>query len=233
MPIRTLIAVLCLAAAPAAAQDGPKASFDCKKASTPVERAICQSLRTAELDRALDELYREALRRDSGEPHSKGDPGASVAAAQRRWLAAIDARCGRDKPDATCIENLYKQRIVQLARVARRATGPFVSGRYDYRQKGEAGEMFLAELPDGTTLVLIETVNVGHQSPHTCTFMERIKPANGMLRHSDPQASKTCALEIGVIGNRAVMRESPKDCFEAAQYFCGAHGYMLGNYVRK
>jgi hypothetical protein len=93
--------------------------------------------------------------------------------------------------------------------------------------------MFLAELPDGNTLVLIETVNVGHQSPHTCTFMERLTPARGVLRYSKAEESKTCALEIGVTGNRAVMRESPKDCFELARYYCGAHGYMLGTYVRR
>ena len=226
MMIRTLIAALCLAAAPALAQDGPKASFDCKKATTPVERAICDGLHTAELDRALDELYKAALAK-------AGAQRGAVETQQRQWLAQRNTACGRAKPDATCIENLYKQRIVALARVARGAGGRFISGRYDYRQKGEGGEMFLAELPDGNTLVLIETVNVGHQSPHTCTFLGRLAPANGVLRYADANASKTCALEIAVTGNRALMRESPKDCFDLAQYFCGAHGYMLGTYVKK
>ncbi len=223
---RILLAYALLAAAPAGAQDGPKASFDCKKAATPVERAICDGLHTAELDRALDELYKAALAK-------AGTQRAAVEAQQRQWLGRRNTACGRAKPDVTCIENLYKQRIVTLSRVARGAGGPLVSGRYDYRQKGEGGEMFLAEMPDGNTLVLIETVNVGHQSPHTCTFMERIAPTNGVLRYADTNASKSCALEIAVTGNRAVMRESPKECLELAQYFCGAHGYMLGTYVRK
>jgi uncharacterized protein len=225
MHLRTLAAAACLIAAPAAAQEGPKASFDCKKAATPVERAICQGLHTAELDRAMDELYKAALAKVGAER-------AAVEAQQRQWLAQRNTACGRAKPGVTCIEKLYKQRIVALARSARGTTGPFVSGCYDYRQKGEGGEMFLAELPDGNTLVLIETVNVGHQSPHTCTFMERLK-GGGVLRYADANASKTCALEIAVTGNRAVVRESPKDCFEVAQYYCGAHGYMLGTYVRK
>jgi len=222
---RAFALAACLLAVPAWAQEGPKASFDCKKAATRVERAICQGLHTAELDRAMDELYRAALEK-------AGAQRAATEAKQRQWLAARDTRCGRSKPDVTCIEKTYKQRIVELARAARGAAGPFVSGSYDYRQKGEGGEMFLAELPDGNTMVLVETVNVGHQSPHTCTFMERLK-GGAVLRYSDPQASKTCALEIAVTGNRAVMRESPKDCFEVAQYYCGAHGYMLGTYVKK
>jgi len=226
MPIRAFAAAAFLFAAQAAAQEGPKASFDCKKASTPVERAICQGLNMAELDVAMDELYKAALAKAGGQR-------AVLEGAQRQWLAQRNTSCGRAKPDVTCLEKLYKQRIVQLARLARGATGPFVSGSYDYRQKGEGGEMFLAEMPDGTTLVMIETVNVGHQSPHTCTFSERLKPADGVLRYSKAEESKTCALEIAVTGNRAVMRESPKDCFELAQFYCGAHGYMLGNYVRR
>ncbi|MBL8665548.1 MAG: DUF1311 domain-containing protein [Candidatus Odyssella sp.] len=226
MMIRTLIAAVCLAAAPALAQDGPKASFDCKKAATPVERAICDAPHAAELDRALDELYKAALAK-------AGARRGEIEAQQRQWLARRNTGCGRAKPDAACIETLYKQRIVALARIARGAGGPFVSGRYAYRQKGEGGEMFLAELPDGKTLVQIETVNVGHRSPHNCSFMERLTPANGVLRHADADASKSCTLEIAVTGNRAVMRESPKDCLELAQHFCGAHGYMLGTYVRK
>jgi uncharacterized protein len=221
-----IVLAVCFMAAPAFAQDGPKASFDCKKAATPVEKAVCQGLHTAELDVVLDELYKAALAKAGAER-------AAVEAQQRQWLAQRNTACGRAKPDVICIEKLYKQRIVALARVARGATGPFVSGSYDYRQKGEGGEMFLAELPDGATLVLVETVNVGHRSPHTCTFMERLKPAGGVLRYTNNDASKTCALEIAVTGNRAVMRESPKDCFEVAQYYCGAHGYMLGNYIRR
>lgn len=223
--IRPLVLAACLVAAPAAAQDGPQASFDCKKAGTPVEKAICQGLHTAELDRVLDELYKAALEK-------AGAQRAATEAAQRQWLAQRNTACGRAKPDIICIEKLYKQRIVALARVARAATGPFVSGSYDYRQKGEGGAMFLAELPDGNTLVQIETVNVGHRSPHTCTFMERLK-GGGVLRYSKAEESKTCALEIEVTGNRAVVRESPKDCFEIAQFYCGAHGYMLGTYVRQ
>jgi len=231
MLIRSLFLATCLVAAPAAAQ---QASFDCAKAKTPREKAICQGNHTAELDRAMDELYRAALDRAGDHRGDKGEPREAVVAAQKKWLATLDARCGRAKPDLACIERLYKQRIAGLARVARGTSGAFISGSYAYREKAQAGEMFLAEMPDGTTLVLVETVNVGHISPHTCSLMDRVKERHGeILRYRDAEVSKTCALEITVTGNRAVMREAPKDCFEVARHFCGAHGYMLGTYVKR
>jgi uncharacterized protein len=227
MRARLLAAALCLVAAPAAAQEGPKASFDCKKAATPVERAICQGNYTAELDRAMDTLYRAALERAPAQR-------ATTEAAQRQWLALRNSRCGRAKPDTECLAGLYKDRIIALVRLTRDAESAPITGRYAYREQGQAGEMFIAEMPDGTTLVLVETVNVGHPSPHTCSLMDYVKDRRGaVLSYRDPEASKTCGLEIAVTGNRAVMRETPKDWFEAAQYNCGAHGYMLGNYARR
>jgi uncharacterized protein len=220
---RTIGAVMCFLAVPASAQN---ASFDCKKASTPIEKAICSSDYTAELDRAMDELYRAAVTK-------AGANRGAAEAAQKQWLAARDARC-RAKPDQNCLEGLYKARIVELSRAVRPATGSFIAGRYAYRQKGESGELFVAEMADGTTLVMIDTVNVGHRSPHTCTFNERVKERRGdVLSIRDPEVSKTCGMEIAVTGNRAVIRETPKDCFEIARHWCGAHGYMLGNYVRR
>ena len=227
MLVRKLVFALCLFAAPASAQEGHKASFDCAKARTPVEKAICGSYYAAELDRAMDELYRAAIARAPGQR-------AASEAAQRQWLAARDARCGRAKPDTECLTRFYKDRIVALVRIARDAKDAPIAGRYVYGEKGEAGELFLAEMPDGTTFVLIDTINVAHVSPHSCSFLQRLKDRRGdVLRFNDPQVSKTCALEIAVTGNRAVVREAPKDCYELASYFCGAHGFMLGNYVRR
>ncbi len=227
MRARFFAAALSILAAPAAAQEGPQASFDCKKAATPVERAICEGNYTAELDRAMAALYRAALERAPGER-------AATEAQQRQWLAARNTSCGRAKPDSECLARLYKERIAALVSLTRDPKAQPITGRYAYREKAQAGEMFIAEMPDGTTLVIIETVNVGHQSPHTCSLMDYVKDRRGaVLTYRDPDASKTCGIEIAVTGNRATLRETPKECFEAAQFNCGAHGYMLGNYVKK
>jgi len=233
---RNLPLAICLLAAamaaPAVAQDGPKASFDCKKAATPVEKAICEGNYTAELDVAMDELYRGVFGK------AEGPKRTAVESAQRQWLAARNTRCGRAKPDGECLARLYKDRIVVLSREWRAlggvAQGSAIAGRYAYREKGEAGEMLLAEMPDGSVYVQVETVNTNHRSPHSCTFGGRLKTRNAdVLEYREPETSKTCGLQISVKGNRLEFSELPKDCFEISRHYCGAHGFMLGNYVKR
>jgi uncharacterized protein len=226
MVLRIVAGFTCFLAMPVLAQTGPRASFDCAKAATPVERAICDG--AAELDGIMAELYRVARAIPARQ--------AAVDADQRRWLEARNSRCGRAKPDTECLARLYKDRIVELARAAGAggSRGAFITGRYAYRQKGEAGELFLAELADGAAYVQVETVNTEHPSPHSCSFSARLRERRGdVLTFRDPEGSKTCRIEISVMGNSAVLREAPKDCYDLARYYCGAHGYMLGTYVRR
>lgn len=88
-----------------AGNDGAKAqSFDCAKASTRVERMICDNPRLGELDSELAEAYQTALR-DS--------PWASanrrIRADQKAWIARRD-RCG----NPGCVRRLYQMRLGQL-----------------------------------------------------------------------------------------------------------------------
>ncbi|WP_165357285.1 pentapeptide repeat-containing protein [Sphingosinicella sp. CPCC 101087] len=80
-------------------------SFDCTRASGPVERLICgdQGGRLRALDRVVAGLYARA---------AAADPG--IAAAQRSWLRERD-RCA-DDADAgwTCVEKAYVERREQL-----------------------------------------------------------------------------------------------------------------------
>lgn len=219
-------------AVPVLAQDGPKASFDCKKASTSVEKAICDGPFLADLDRIMDEVYRGVSAK------LEGPKRAALTNVQNQWLQSRNTKCGRAKPDQDCLSNLYKDRIVALAREWRAAggaaTGSPISGRYTYREKGERGEMLLAEMPDGSVYVQVETVNANHRSPHSCSFNEKVKTRAGdVLEYTEPQTSKTCGLKIAVQGNRLTFSESPKDCFELSRNYCGMHGFMLGNYTRR
>lgn len=84
---------------------GAKAqSFDCSKASTRVERLICDNPRLGELDSDLAEAYQTALR-DS--------PWASanrrIRAEQKAWIARRD-RCN----NAGCVKRMYQMRLGQL-----------------------------------------------------------------------------------------------------------------------
>lgn len=93
---RTLIA-----ATRALSEADDRPSFDCAKASAPIEKTLCGEYESElrALDRDLAAAW--AAAREAG----KGD-----LAAQRRWLASRD-KCGDDR---TCLSDLYEARIAVL-----------------------------------------------------------------------------------------------------------------------
>ncbi|MFU1476484.1 lysozyme inhibitor LprI family protein [Roseovarius sp. C7] len=96
-----LTALALFAAAPLLAQ---QPSFDCTKASTPTEFAICGSPTLAQLDREIAAAY--TVRRDALGASDR----AALLAAQRDWLATRD-QCGGDP---ACIEAMMRLRLSQI-----------------------------------------------------------------------------------------------------------------------
>ena len=91
---------LIAAATPAAA-----ASFDCGKAQTPDEQAICASYVLSDLDTQMATLYGVRMQI----PMLMGARGAAQDE-QRAWLAQRHA-CGGD---VACIVQSYQQRIAEM-----------------------------------------------------------------------------------------------------------------------
>ena len=86
-------------------------SFDCRKASTSVERIICGDERLKRSDVAVSTAYRAASRRRV----------ARLASQQKNWLFQRD-RCR----DSTCLLQRYDERIsdlLPLAKTGRHYTG--------------------------------------------------------------------------------------------------------------
>lgn len=81
------------------------ASFDCKKASTPVEKLICDSIDLEMLDSQMNGAFQGAQERSNNPPQ--------VKASQVAWLRARDS-C-RDK---ACLEASYRKRIATLMAVS-------------------------------------------------------------------------------------------------------------------
>lgn len=77
------------------------ASFDCAKAATLVETAICSNQELSTLDDSLTSVYQKAIRR-SQTPDT-------LKEAQRAWLKRRNA-C----QNTHCIKVLYKQRLAEL-----------------------------------------------------------------------------------------------------------------------
>lgn len=87
----------------------PQPSFDCAKAATPIETAICADWRVARADRQMAEDYQQMLQ--SGyEPAEK----EKLTRSQRAWLASRDANCGRARDMAGCLLPLIEKRRAEI-----------------------------------------------------------------------------------------------------------------------
>jgi uncharacterized protein len=78
------------------------ASFDCAKASTFVENAICSDAELSTLDDTLSSVYRKAS--------SASDAAGEIKSSQRSWIKKRNA-C----QDNACLKKAYSQRIDALA----------------------------------------------------------------------------------------------------------------------
>ncbi|MER9202940.1 lysozyme inhibitor LprI family protein [Mesorhizobium sp. M0933] len=79
--------------------DGP--SYECSKASTPTEFAMCADEKLWAKDRAMNSIY--FWIRDNIEPSTR----KGILAAQRAWLAERNS-CGGD---ASCLHDVYDRRL--------------------------------------------------------------------------------------------------------------------------
>lgn len=115
--MRRLIPALVLAATCAAAAMPAAASFDCRKARAPDEKAICANRALNDQDVRMDQLYgiTRHLVPMGGRDAIIGD--------QRAWLAARQT-CGGNQ---ACLARSYDNRIRQLNTVMERVyrQGPF------------------------------------------------------------------------------------------------------------
>lgn len=115
MTSRTILAALVLTAAPliATAATGPGPSFDCGKASTPVEKAICASPALSRLDREMAVQY-AATAATTRTP-------VTLKVEQRDFLAQRSRRDDGEPAKTVQIDTLtalYKSRITALAEQA-------------------------------------------------------------------------------------------------------------------
>ena len=99
------------------------ASFDCAKASKPIEKVICGHPELSELDTQLSGVY------TSRRQMLEGADAQALVEAQRAWLAGRSAACGlekdgadllKDAKAADCLADLYRARVADLSQSLRR-----------------------------------------------------------------------------------------------------------------
>jgi uncharacterized protein len=88
------------------------ASFDCAKASTTIEKAICSDKQLSVLDSDLMTAYKAAQSNSEDPEKIKGE--------QKTWLQSSRNKCG----DVECIRKAYIDRITALRPTAIKATEP-------------------------------------------------------------------------------------------------------------
>lgn len=131
----------CAASAlPPAAQG---AGFDCSKAWGADEKLICETPALSQLDEEMNRAYRAA------QDATFGDARKALQTAQRQWLADRRSQCEQ----AGCLENMYRQRLDELAAVT-----AFDSSRRAAQAAGDgSGPEILRMTPEG------EDVPAGNQ----------------------------------------------------------------------
>ena len=83
-------------------------SFDCAKARSPQEKAICREPGLAALDRSLADTFAAAVARS-------GDGGTALRAAEGAWVRERDTRCKAPAGLAACLADAMTRRIAALA----------------------------------------------------------------------------------------------------------------------
>jgi len=81
---------------------GYAAGFDCSKAASAAEKAVCADNALSGMDSALSGMWKQTL--------AGGGDAATLKAAQRDWLKQRDA-CGSDK---ACLSKRYRERLLAL-----------------------------------------------------------------------------------------------------------------------
>lgn len=122
------LATLLLGAWPSLAQP----SFDCTRATLPVERLICASPEISGLDEMLARSFKVAI-------DKLGEAATCLRTDQSRWLRSVRNACG----DVSCLQRAYRMRLGEL--------NPFQPGA-SFVKDVPPGPELVAVLPPGTNI---------------------------------------------------------------------------------
>ena len=237
--VMVLLAGLGSVGAPTLVTPAAAASFDCAKATTAFERAICAHPELSADDEVLAVAYATAIGGLSPEA------GATMRAGQREWLAYVERACTPDGAPLTidydddglnCLKSEFTSRISGLE-------GSRMLGGHRFYLL----ERFKADPPSGSEewnkvrTTRVSTVRIDGESPladafnayvavETADYLAAVDAAN----EADPEAATEGDLEnfdSDTDQSMAVDRVSSRlISLEATQYWYG-HGAAHGNYA--
>jgi len=184
-------------------------SFDCAKAQSTSEKAVCQSADLQWFDRQLARLYK--LARDPITPNGK-----TLLADQRDFLARRDG-CG---DSVGCLWRAYETRLVEVARWVD-LYEPYA--RYEQRLDGLSGYRWIWIVRFGFDAAL--KIQTGGAGP-TCAFEtdSATVGGKGVVR----VRNGACRIDIVPNDGDGTLVVEAKNC----QDYCGMRASMNGVYVK-
>jgi uncharacterized protein len=215
--VRALLSIVGLALSATAVAAQP--SFDCSKAATAVETAICadENSDLAVRDRALSRLF-SSLKEEGG--HDK------LLSAQQAWLKQRNG-CGGD---ASCLRRSYDERLAKLSSAAGDEAGVTGTYRYQFSDDTDLGGAFIVRQSDGTLMGKIQTIT--GPSFHGCDVDFDRAEAFGDAwlwtgaEEDTATPGERCQILFRTDGN--TLRIDSRNC----NYWCGMAGYFDQTYSR-
>jgi len=196
------------------------ASFDCKKATTKVEKAICDDEFLGFRDGALGALYRQL--------QVQRKKISNLDLRLRNWRRSRDVNCERapDNVRVNCVLSHYDAVHDVLSRhMARAGIGPAarglrpVAGSYGKKIPLFNGTVTVVEMPDLTAWVEIATVN--GPTHHLCTLHTASARRVGATIVWQDKDEPTCRVTLRFKG-QTVTPVATRGC----RAYCGARGHF-------
>lgn len=207
----------------------PAASFDCSKASTRIEKLICNDKELSRLDESLAKAYQAALSSESAE---------AAKASQRKWLEHERSSCDNSATNlgqtALCLRSSYDERIFVLAALATpkdRVLGMYTrtdpacfvsSGPEGHECSGETVSSISVTASDDGLRVAMELYFF---NGHRCNFEGTADWKDGKLLVRGPPEPMQCMLELYSDG-RYIQSYVSDGMSDGCQQYCGARGTL-------
>jgi uncharacterized protein len=195
------------------------AGFDCTKAITLVEKAICSDTELSKLDEQLMAKYKDALSGASNTANLKND--------QKTWLINTRNKC----QDTACLKHVYTERIAALERVAGSAAPGSSSKKADVswagmwnRTGGTSHTESSLEITEKTSQVFEFTINTAYGA--------HVGEISGLASFAKDYASFKeteygCKVEFRMVG-KCIEIDTSGECSS----FGGLNVYFDGTYCK-
>lgn len=205
------------------------AGFDCAKASTPTEKAICADPTLSELDSKLTTLY-SSLRKSL-----PPDQVTTLKSAQVAWLR--ESRTGTDK---AALADAYRERIARLDAIQKAAGSFSPYGEFSvdhpiemYNQETQEFESMTAT--DSYVLTRVNdkaiafSINITGHNAHQCECIDTARVRSpgvyvwsGRASETDDSGEPPCTITFTVLKDRVHVVPEGEGC----RGFCGMRAWL-------